>query len=182
MAEGRPLPEEAVIGTAQVTYTSGGPITVECIKEEPQELVPFQTEPLLSIQSPPAPTPLLAHNLISGATSLPHVYWTSPDTAFPPLLPRLPLIPENQRLPLIKTPSKWEEAFNVYTFHEQTNKRARKAYENRELTYPSVQRIFVATLQDVRRLTQEGRLATCYLHHMLMYGKFYNYIDSSVRC
>ena len=105
--------------------------------------------------------------MISGATSLPHVYWTSPDTALPPLLPRLPIIPENQRLPLIKTPSKWEEAFNVYTFHEQTNKRARRAYENRELTYPSVQRIFVATLQDVRRMTQEGRLATCYLQQML---------------
>ena len=178
MAESGSLSQEGAVATVQVTYTSSDPIAIEYVKEEePQVLSPHQIiEPLFKIPFPPVPTPI-PQALVTTAPSVPNACWATPESVLPPLLPRLPLTQDIQRSSLFKNPSKWEEAYNVYFFHEKTNQRARQAYENRELSYPSVQRIFLATLQDVRRLTQEGKLATCYLEHMLTYGRFHNYIN-----
>ena len=79
-----------------------------------------------------------------------------------------------------QVPTKWQEAFNLYTLYEDTNVKARNSYQNGCISFGAVQRIYLSGLQDTRKLTSEGRLAFCYLQYMLDYGKYYNYIDPRI--
>ena len=189
MAEGGPIHQEAAIATVQVTCTSSGPISVDC-KEEPIEGNQPDIEPLTIVIPPPAPpsTPVPVPPLgpVFHTSTSP---WAGPNPVVSPLLPNLS-VPQRPQLPPIaetfsgtgrfQAPTKWQEAFNLYTLHEDTNSKARVAYQNGCITFAAAQRIYLANLQDVRRLTAQGKLATCYLTYMLNYGKFYNYIDRHI--
>ena len=189
MAESRPVCEEAAVAKVQVTYTSNNPISVDC-KKEPVEDNQSSIEPLTIVtlppDPPPTPVPVSPLGPVFPTSTSP---WAGPNPVVSPLLPELPL-PQRLQLPPIaetfsgprrfQAPTKWQEAFNLYTLHEDTNNKARVAYQNGCITYAAAQRIYLANLQDVRRLTAQGKLATCYLTYMLNYGKFYNYIDRHI--
>ena len=182
MAEGGSLHREA-IATVQLTYSSENPILVDYIKEEPEE--EFETEVLyLSVveQPPPSPTPQP-----SQAQHLPttHQVWAGVSPVVSSLVPELPprptffaSNPEGYTGP--RAPTRWQEAYNLYFLHEETNHKARQAVLTGCITFAATQRIHMSGLQECRRLNSQGKLAFCYLQYMLNFGKSYNYTGSNI--
>ena len=133
-------------------------------------------------QPPPPPTPQP-----SQAQHLPltHQVGTGVNPVVSPLVPESPPrpafltnIPEGYTTPRI--PTRWQEAYNLYLFHEETNKKARQAFLNGCITFAAAQRIYMNSLQECRRLNSQGKLAFCLLKYMLDFGKFYNYIGANI--
>ena len=79
-----------------------------------------------------------------------------------------------------EAPSKWQEAYNIYALNENTNQRAREAFDKGWITFESTQRIYMNALHQTRVLCHQGQLSHTYLRHMLSYGKFYGYISPYV--
>ena len=77
-------------------------------------------------------------------------------------------------------PLRWQEAYNIYVLNENTNHRAREAFDKGWITFQSTQRIYMNALHQTRVLCRQGQLSHTYLRHMLSYGKFYGYISSFV--
>ena len=78
------------------------------------------------------------------------------------------------------TPSRWQEAYNIYVLNENTNQRAREAFDKGWITFESTQRIYMNALHQTRVSCRQGQLSHIYLRHMLSYGKFYGYISPYV--
>ena len=74
-------------------------------------------------------------------------------------------------------PSRWQEAYNIYVLNDNTNHRAREAFDKGWITFQSTQRIYMNALHQTRVLCCQGQLSHTYLRHMLSYGKFYGYIS-----
>ena len=79
-----------------------------------------------------------------------------------------------------EAPSRWQEAYNIYVLNDNTNQRAREAFDKGWITFQSTQRIYMNALHQTRVLCRQGQLSHTYLRHMLSYGKFYGYISSFV--
>ena len=79
-----------------------------------------------------------------------------------------------------EAPSRWQEAYNIYVLNDNTNQRAREAFDKRWITFQSTQRIYMNALHQTRVLCHQGQLSHTYLRHMLSYGKFYGYISPYV--
>ena len=79
-----------------------------------------------------------------------------------------------------EAPSKWQEAYNIYVLNDNTNQRAREAFDKGWITFESTQRIYMNALHQTRSLCHQGQLSHTYLRHMLSYGKFYGYISQYV--
>ena len=77
-------------------------------------------------------------------------------------------------------PSRWQEAYNIYVLNDNTNQRAREAFDKGWITFESTQRIYMNALHQTRVSCHQGQLSHTYLRHMLSYGKFYGYISSYV--
>ena len=77
-------------------------------------------------------------------------------------------------------PTKWQEAYNLYLFHEETNRKARQSVLDGCITFAAAQRIYMNSLQECRRLNSQGKLAFCFLKYMLDFGKFYKYIGPNI--
>ena len=77
-------------------------------------------------------------------------------------------------------PSRWQEAYNIYALNDNTNQRAREAFDKGWITFESTQRIYMNALHQTRVSCRQGQLSHTYLRHMLSYGKFYGYISSYV--
>ena len=182
MAEGGPLHREA-IATVQLTYSSENPILVDYIKEEPEEESESEVFNLSVVeQPPPSPTPQPSQAQHSPTT---HQVWAGVSPIVSPLVPELPprptflaSNPEGYTGP--RAPTRWQEAYNLYLLHEETNKKARQAVLTGCITFAAAQRIYMSGLQECRRLNSQGKLAFCYLQYMLNYGKFYNYIGPNI--
>ena len=76
-----------------------------------------------------------------------------------------------------EAPSRWQEAYNIYVLNDNTNQRAREAFDKGWITFQSTQRIYMNALHQTRVLCRQGQLSHTYLRHMLSYGKFYGYIS-----
>ena len=76
-----------------------------------------------------------------------------------------------------EAPSRWQEAYNIYVLNDNTNQRAREAFDKGWITFESTQRIYMNALHQTRVLCHQGQLSHTYLRHMLSYGKFYGYIS-----
>ena len=186
MAEGSNIPTEAK-ATVQVTYSSLNPIQVAY----PVSVLEEQPFPLVKVEAPSegypeefgeAPVVEVPH-LIPERPERPK----RPEQVFgqalelinikgPPLLP----VPREPAPPL-RVPTKWQEAYNLFLISDETNKRARDAYESGCITFASVQRIYMAGLHQARFSCGQGNLAFCYVQCMLNYGKHYKYIHHSVK-
>ena len=79
-----------------------------------------------------------------------------------------------------EVPSRWQEAYNIYVLNDNTNQRAREAFDKGWITFESTQRIYMNALHQTRVLCHQGQLSHTYLRHMLSYGKFYGYISPYV--
>ena len=79
-----------------------------------------------------------------------------------------------------EAPSRWQEAYNIYVLNDNTNQRAREAFDKGWITFESTQRIYMNALHQTRVLCHQGQLSHTYLRHMLSYGKFYGYISPYV--
>ena len=79
-----------------------------------------------------------------------------------------------------EAPSRWQEAYNIYVLNDNTNQRAREAFDKGWITFQLTQRIYVNALHQTRVLCHQGQLSHTYLRHMLSYGKFYGYISPFV--
>ena len=79
-----------------------------------------------------------------------------------------------------EAPSRWQEAYNIYVLNDNTNQRAREAFDKGWITFESTQRIYMNALHQTRVLCSQGQLSHTYLRHMLSYGKFYGYISPYV--
>ena len=79
-----------------------------------------------------------------------------------------------------EAPSRWQEAYNIYVLNDNTNQRAREAFDKGWITFESTQRIYMNALHQTRVLCRQGQLSHTYLRHMLSYGKFYGYISPYV--
>ena len=77
-------------------------------------------------------------------------------------------------------PSRWQEAYNIYAINENTNQKAREAFDKGWISFESVQRIYMNSLHQTRVSCRQGQLSHIYLKHLLSYGKFYGYISSHV--
>ena len=77
-------------------------------------------------------------------------------------------------------PSRWQEAYNIYVLNDNTNQRAREAFDKGWITFESTQRIYINALHQTRVSCHQGQLSHTYLRHMLSYGKFYGYISPYV--
>ena len=182
MAEGGSLHKEA-IATVQLTYSSENPLLVDYIKEEPEEELESEVLQLSDVeQTPPLPTPQP-----SQAQHLPitHQVWAGVSPVVSPLVPESPPRPtffannpEGYTGP--RAPTRWQEAYNLYLLHEETNKKARQAVLTGCISFAAAQRIYMSGLQECRRLNSQGKLAFCYLQYMLNFGKFYNYIGPNI--
>ena len=80
----------------------------------------------------------------------------------------------------VEAPLRWQEAYNIYVLNDNTNQRAREAFDKGWITFQSTQRIYMNALHQTRVLCHQGQLSHTYLRHMLSYGKFYGYISSFV--
>ena len=79
-----------------------------------------------------------------------------------------------------EAPSRWQEAYNIYVLNDNTNQRAREAFDKGWITFESTQGIYMNALHQTRSLCHQGQLSHTYLRHMLSYGKFYGYISPYV--
>ena len=77
-------------------------------------------------------------------------------------------------------PLRWQEAYNIYVLNDNTNQRAREAFDKGWITFESTQRIYINALHQTRVSCHQGQLSHTYLRHMLSYGKFYGYISPYV--
>ena len=77
-------------------------------------------------------------------------------------------------------PSRWQETYNIYVLNDNTNQRAREAFDKGWITFESTQRIYMNALHQTRVSCRQGQLSHTYLRHMLSYGKFYGYISPYV--
>ena len=182
MAEGDSLYKES-IATEQLACSSENLILVDYIKEEPEE----ESEPgvlqLLDVEQPlPPPTPQptqaqyvpVTHQVWAGVNSV-----VSPEVLGSPLRPvTFAGNPEGQAGQ--SAPTKWQEAYNLYLFHEETNRKARQSVLDGCITFAATQRIYMNSLQECRRLNSQGKLAFCFLKYMLDFGKFYKYIGPNI--
>ena len=190
MAESREIYSDTV-DVEQVTPASDSSEDLISVKEEPVEQYQEELEPLTVDVSSPVPPPQFIVPLLPTPPihrPPPHP-WAGTRPAIPPLLPELatgqrpglPWSSESNRLPRKpQTPSKWQEAFHLYTLCVDTNNKARDSYQTGCITFYAAQRIYLSGLQDIRRLIAEGRLASCYLHNMLDYGKLHKYIITNI--
>ena len=145
MAEGGSLHKEA-IATVQLTYSSENPILVDNIKEEPEEELESEVLQLSDVEQPlPPPTPQPSQAQYSPVT---HQVWAGVNPVVSPLnleSPPRPTFfagnPEGYIGP--RAPTKWQEAYNLYLFHEETNKKARQAVLNGCITFAAAQRIYI---------------------------------------
>ena len=80
----------------------------------------------------------------------------------------------------VEAPSRWQEAYNIYALNDNTNQRAREAFDKGWITFESTQRIYMNALHQTRVLCHQGQLSHTHLRHMLSYGKFYGYISPYV--
>ena len=182
MAEGDPLHEEP-IATVQLTYSSENPLLIDCIKEEPEEGSEPGVLQLSDVEQPlPPPTPQPSQAQYLPVT---HQVWAGVNPVVSPVVLESPLRPttfagnpEGQAGP--STPTKWQEAYNLYLFHEETNRKARQSVLNGCITFAAAQRICMNSLQECRRLNSQGKLAFCFLKYMLDFGKFYKYISPNI--
>ena len=182
MAEGGSLHKEA-IATVQLTYSSENPILVDYIKEEPEDEIESEALQLSHAEQPsPPPTPQPSQAQYLPVT---HQVWAGVNPVVSPLIlesPPRPTFfannPEGYTSP--RAPTKWQEAYNLYLFHEETNKKARQAVLNGCITFAAAQRIYMNSLQECRRLNSQGKVASCFLKYMLDFGKFYNYIGPNI--
>ena len=182
MAEGGSLHREA-IATEQLTYSSENPILVHYIKEEPEEESESEVLNLSVVEQPPPPsTPQhsqsqhlpTTHQVLAGVSPV-----VSP--LLPELSPRPTFLASNPGdFGCPRAPTRWQEAYNLYILHEETNQKARQAVLSSCITFAATQRIYMSGLQECRRLNSQGKLAFCYLQHMLNFGKFYNYIGPNI--
>ena len=158
MAEGGSLYKEA-IATVQLTYSSENPILVNYIKEEPEDEIESEVLQLSHAeQPPPPPTPQpsqaqylpVTHQVLAGVNPVvsPLILESPPRPTF------LSDNPEGYIGP--RAPTKWQEAYNLYLFHEETNKKARQAVLNGCITFAAAQRIYMNGLQECRRSKQPG--------------------------
>ena len=182
MAEGGSLHKEA-IATVQLTYSSENPILVNYIKEEPEDEIESEVLQLSHAeQPPPPPTPQPSQAQYLPVT---HQVWAVVIPVVSPLIfkspPRPTFLSDNPEGYIgPRASTKWQEAYNLYLFHEETNKKARQAVLNGCITFAAVQRIYMNSLQECRRLNSQGKLALCFLKYMLDFGKFYNYIGPNI--
>ena len=174
MAEGDSLCKES-IAIEYLAYSSDGSILVDYIKEEPEE----ESEPgVLQFKdveqplTPPTPQPTQAqyvpvtHQVWTGVNSV-----VSPEVLGSPLRPvTFASNPEGQAGQ--SAPTKWQEAYNLYLFHEETNRKARQSVLDGCITFATAQKIYTNSLQECRRLNSQGKLAFCFLKYMLDFGKF----------
>ena len=182
MAEGRALHREA-IATVQLTYSSENPILVDYIKEEQDKEIKSQVPQLSKVeQPPPPPTPQPSQAQYLPVT---HQVWAGVNPVVSPFVlespPRPTFLadnPEGYTGP--RAPNRWQEAYNLYLFHEETNKKARQAVITGCITFASAQRIYMNGLQECSRLNSQGKLAFCFLKYMLDFGKFYHYIGPNI--
>ena len=145
MAEGDPLHEEP-IATVQLTYSSENPLLVDCIKEEPEEGLEPGVLQLSDVEQPlPPPTPQPSQAQYLPVT---HQVWAEVNPVVSPVVLESPLgpttfagNPEGQAGP--STPTKWQEAYNLHLFHEETNRKARQSVLNGCITFAAAQRIYV---------------------------------------
>ena len=182
MAEGGSLHREA-IATVQLTYSSENPILVDYIKEEPEEESESEVSNLITVeQPPPPPTPQPSQVQYLPTT---HQVWAGVSPVVSSLVPELsprPIFlasnPGDFGNP--RAPARWQEAYNLYILHEETNQKARQTVLSDCITFVAIQRIYMSGPQECRRLNNQGKLAFCYLQHMLNFGKFYNYIGPHI--
>ena len=182
MAEGGSLHREA-IATVQLTYSSENPILVDNIKEEPEEESESEVSNL-TIEEHPNPPPTPQHSQVQYLPAT-HQVWAgmSPvvSSLIPGLAPRPPFLADSSgNFGSLRAPTRWQEAYNLYILHEETNQKARQAVVSGCITFAAAQRIYMSGLQEGRRLNSQGKLAFCYLWHMLNFGKFYNYIGPNI--
>ena len=77
-------------------------------------------------------------------------------------------------------PSRWQEAYNIYVLNDNTNHRAREAFDQGWISFETTRRIYMNALHQTRVSCRQGQLSHTYLRHMLSYGKFYGYISPFV--
>ena len=126
MAEGDSLYKEP-IATEQLAYPSDNFILVNNIKEEPEE----ESEPgvlqLSDVEQPhPPPTPQPSQAQYVPVT---HWVWTGVNSVISPVVLESPLRPATftgyaEGHVDQSAPTKWQEAYNLYLFHEETNRKA----------------------------------------------------------
>ena len=182
MAEGDSLHKEP-IATVQLTYSSENPILVDYIKEEPEEELEPGVLQLSDVEQPlPPSTPQPSQAQYLPVT---HQVWAWVNPVVSPVVLESPLRPttfagnsEGQAGPSV--PTKWQEGYNLYLFHEETNRKARQSVLNGCITVAATQRIYMNSLQECRRLYSQGKLAFCLLKYMLDFGKFYKYIGPNI--
>ena len=182
MAEGDSLYKEP-LATEQLAYSSENLILVDYIKEEPEE----ESEPgVLQLSDgeqplpPPTPQPSQAQYL-----PVTHQVWTGVNSVVSPVVLESPLRPATFAGNPVgqagqSAPTKWQEAHNLYLFHEETNRKARQSVLDGCITFAAAQRIYMNSLQECRRLNSQGKLAFCFLKYMLDFGKFYKYIGPNI--
>ena len=182
MAEGDSLYKEP-IATEQLAYSSQNLILVDYIKEEPEEELEPGVLQLSDVEQPlPPPTPKPSQAQYVPVT---HQGWAGVNSAVSPEVLESPLRPatfagnpEGQTGQ--SAPTKWQEAYNLYLFHEETNRKARQSVLNGCITFVATQRIYMNSLQECRRLNGQGKLAFCFLKYTLDFGKFYKYIGPNI--
>ena len=182
MAEGDSLYKEP-IATEQLACSSENLILVDYIKEEPEE----ESEPgvlqLSDVEQPlPPPTPQPSQAQYVPVT---HQVWAGVNSVVSPVVLESPLRPATfagnpEGQVGQSAPTKWQEAYNLYLFHEETNRKARQSVLDGCITFAAAQRIYMNSLQECRRLNSQGKLAFCFLKYMLDFGKFYKYIGPNI--
>ena len=160
MAEGDSLYKEP-IATEPQAYSSDNLILVNNIKKEPEE----ESEPgvlqLLDVEqplSPPTPQPSQAQYV-----PVAHQVWAGVNSVVSPVVLESPLRPatfagHSEGQVGQSTPTKWQEAYNLYLFHEETNRKARQSVLDGCITFAATQRIYMNSLQECRRLNSQGKL------------------------
>lgn len=190
MAEGRQVHSDPVAEDTwdDIPDSSGG---IEYIKEEVPDEFQEGLEPLSIDTGPPVPPPQFVIPLLPTPPvhRPPPRPWAGTRPAVPPLLPELanlqgprrPWLPETFSVSgRPQAPTKWQEAFHLYTLYVDTNNKARYSLGSGCITFYAAQRIYLSGLQDIRRQTEAGRLASCYLQEMLNYGKLHKYIGPDI--
>ena len=129
MAEGDSLYKEP-IATEQLAYSSENLILVENIKEEPEEESEPRVLQLSDVEQPlPPPTPQPSQAQYVPVT---HQVWAGVNSVVSPVVLESPLRPATftgnpDGQAGQSAPTKWQEAYNLYLFHEETNRKARQS-------------------------------------------------------